>query len=228
VQVSEKFSLHQQTLWLSPERCIFWEEQKSIIVSDLHLGKTGHFRKSGIAVPQTVFKEDLQRLLQQLTYFKPERLIVVGDLFHSTANKEMELFTKWRNDFSQLDISLVKGNHDILKKEWYSTASINVTENQLSVSNFCFVHDMQHACEPASSDYYFSGHIHPCITLNGLGKQSLKFPCFYFTSNYAVLPAFGKFTGTAHIEPNSNDSVFAILPANHQRKEQASVVKMFR
>ena len=30
---------------------MFWEEEKALIVSDLHFGKTGHFRKSGIAVP---------------------------------------------------------------------------------------------------------------------------------------------------------------------------------
>jgi uncharacterized protein len=227
VQVSEKFLLHNQTLWLSPGRCIFWEEEKSLIVSDLHLGKTGHFRKSGIAVPQTVFKEDLQRLLQQVQYFNPEQLVVVGDLFHSTINKELDLFLKWRSDFEQLTIQLIKGNHDILKKDWYERANIHVTENQLSISNFCFVHDMQYACETAPQiDYYFSGHIHPCITLNGLGKQSLKFPCFYFSKEYAVLPAFGKFTGTAHIERKSKDSVFAILPGNVKKGEQAVVVKV--
>ncbi len=228
MQLSQKFQLHQQTFWLSPERCIYWQDEKTIIMSDLHLGKTGHFRKSGIAVPQSVFKEDLQRLLHQLTYFKPERLLVVGDFFHSTANKEMALFEKWRNDFSQLDITLIRGNHDILKSNWYSNTSINVVENHLLVNKFCFVHDMAHACEPTNDiDYYFSGHIHPCITIKSLGRQSLQFPCFYFTSNYAVLPAFGKFTGTAHIKPKAKDKVFAILPANANNKEQASVVEMF-
>ena len=73
--------LHHQNLWLTAQRSIFWEEQKALIVSDLHFGKTGHFRKSGIAVPQTVYKEDLQRLVLLLNYFKPEQLIVVGDFF---------------------------------------------------------------------------------------------------------------------------------------------------
>lgn len=226
MQASQKFSLQGQTLWLSADRVIYWQEQKALIVSDLHLGKTGHFRKSGIAVPQAVYKEDLQRLVQQLQYFKPERLIVVGDLFHSTANKEMELFVKWRNDFSQLQIQLVMGNHDILKKNWYSQANISVTDDHLSVANFCFIHDIQNACEPTSTIYYFSGHIHPCITLSGIGRQSLKFPCFYFSPRYAVLPAFSKFTGTAHIDPKPKDSVFAILPGNIVKGEHATVVKV--
>jgi DNA ligase-associated metallophosphoesterase len=227
VQVSEKFVLHNQTLWLSPNRCIYWQEQKTLIVSDLHLGKTGHFRKAGIAVPQSVYKEDLQRLLQQIQYFKPDTLLVVGDLFHSTQNKELELFYKWRNDFNELKIELVMGNHDILKKAWYADANITISEKHLAISNFCFVHDIQNVCDQSPSiDYYFSGHIHPCITLNGLGKQSLKLPCFYFSQQYAVLPAFSKFTGTADIERKSKDAVFAILPGNIRNGEHATLMKV--
>ena len=142
MQAAEKLILHQQTLWLSPERCIYWEEQNALIVSDLHFGKTGHFRKSGIPVPQNIYKEDLQRLVNQIQHFKPSQLIVVGDLFHSVANKELELFLKWRNDFTSLHIQLIKGNHDILKKEWYNAANIMVTKDHLSIANFCFVHDI--------------------------------------------------------------------------------------
>jgi DNA ligase-associated metallophosphoesterase len=227
VQVPEKLLLHNQTLWLSPERCIFWEEQNSLVVSDLHFGKTGHFRKSGIAVPQNIYKEDLQRLVDQLQYFKPAQLIVVGDLFHSVANKELELFLKWRGDFESLHIELVKGNHDILKKDWYAAANISVTNDHLSLGNFCFVHDIKEACEPSSGiDYYFSGHMHPCISVKGIGRQVLKFPCYYFNKQYAVLPAFGKFTGTAMIERKASDIVYAIIPSNHAKGEKGSVVKL--
>ena len=132
--------LHHQNLWLTAQRSIFWEEQKALIVSDLHFGKTGHFRKSGIAVPQTVYKEDLQRLVLLLNYFKPEQLIVVGDFFHSHANTELNWFKKWRNDLSQLKILLVKGNHDILKGTWYKEADIEVIEKELLMPPFLFPH----------------------------------------------------------------------------------------
>lgn len=169
---AEKYLLHDQTLWLSPERCIYWEEQKSLIVSDLHFGKTGHFRKSGIAVPQNVYKEDMQRLVSLLQFYKPQQLLVVGDLFHSVQNKELDFFKKWRNDFSHLHIQLIKGNHDILKEDWYTSANISVSSSHLHINQFCFVHDINEACDPSESvKYYFSGHIHPCVTLKGLGKQ---------------------------------------------------------
>jgi metallophosphoesterase superfamily enzyme len=61
------------------------------------------------------------------------------------------------------------------------------------------------------SSYFFSGHIHPGIRINGSGRQSLCFPCFYFGKKYAVLPAFSRFTGVAMIYPEAGEQVFAIV-----------------
>jgi len=207
MQAPVKHVILDQTFWLTAQRSLYWEEQKALVVSDLHLGKTGHFRKAGIAVPQSVYKEDLQRLLNLLLYFKPEQLIVVGDLFHSVANKELELFARWRFDFSYLKIILVKGNHDILKREWYIQNNIEVVDNTLAIGSFSFTHDQ---CDADGASYSFCGHIHPGIVLNGMGKQTLRFPCFYFAPDHCILPAFGKFTGLANIHPSKKDVVFAI------------------
>lgn len=186
----------------------------------MHFGKTGHFRKAGIAVPQNVYKEDLQRLVQLLQYFRPEKLIVVGDMFHSDANLELELFRKWRGDFSDLSIQLVKGNHDILHNDWYQAAQLTLHEQRLAIAPFEFTHDVTMATTDHTSilsdssferNYIFSGHIHPGILLYGGGRQSLRFPCFYFGKNFAVLPAFSRFTGTYLVEPKAQENVFAIV-----------------
>jgi DNA ligase-associated metallophosphoesterase len=207
-----EFTVKGQSLCLCSERSIFWETEKSLIVSDLHFGKTGHFRKAGIAVPQSVFKEDIQRLVAQIQYFKPNTLIVVGDMFHSSANKELDLFSRWRDDFPGLNIHLVKGNHDVLNKNWYRRAGIEVYEPTLTVSGFCFQHDPGACGTDDEADHYvFSGHIHPGITLNGAGRQTLRFPCFYFTESYCVLPAFSRFTGTVSVDFKDDDVVFAIV-----------------
>lgn len=200
--------IHHQKLWLSAQRSIFWEEQKALIVSDLHFGKTGHFRKSGIAVPQSVYKEDLQRLIDLLNYFKPEQLIVAGDFFHSHANTELNWFQKWREDFAWLKIVLVKGNHDILNDNWYKESNIEVMENEWQINSFLFTHNH---CKEREDVYTFCGHIHPAVVINGAGRQSLRFPCFYFTNNYCILPAFSKFTGVVAFNASSAKSVYAIV-----------------
>ena len=220
MQIPVAHKIMDQQFWLTTDRTMFWEEEKSLIVSDLHFGKTGHFRKSGIAVPPTVYKEDLQRLVEQIQYFQPRELIIVGDMFHSHANKELELFLKWRSDLSGIHIRLVKGNHDILKSDWYAKAGIELSCQTHTVDSFHFVHDITDHLNDSEgiavntsiqSGYFFSGHIHPGIRINGAGRQSLCFPCFYFGKKYAVLPAFSRFTGVAIIYPESEDRVFAIV-----------------
>ena len=68
------YTINENDFVLSPQRVMYWEKQKTLIIADLHIGKTGHFRKSGIPVPQNVFKEDLQRLFTQILFFKAEKL----------------------------------------------------------------------------------------------------------------------------------------------------------
>ena len=207
-----RFKFKQQTLWLSASRCIFWEEERILIVSDLHFGKSGHFRKSGIGIPQNIFKNDLQRLFSQIEFFKPKILLVTGDMFHSTANKEIDLFLKWRMDISHVEFYLVRGNHYILNKAFYQKAGIRVFENKLSIGSFCFTHDISSHCdETKGSLFTFSGHIHPGIKMNGPGGQSLMLPCFYFGDEHAVLPAFSQFTGLSKMRPLAKDQVFAIV-----------------
>lgn len=201
-------TIEDQHFWLSAERSVYWEEKRSLIVSDLHFGKTGHFRKSGIAVPQKIYQEDLQRLVNLLHYFKPEQLVVVGDFFHSHANTELDWFRKWREDLRDLDITLVRGNHDILNDRWYAESSITVVEKELVMDHFIFTHDR---CEEKPGFYTFCGHLHPGIVVHGLGKQSLRFPCFYFSGDHCILPAFSRFTGMALVDPGPGENVFAIV-----------------
>jgi uncharacterized protein len=225
MQAPFSFRHKGQQLWLSPDRCIFWEEERSLIVSDLHFGKTGHFRKWGIAVPQAVYREDLQRLLALVQYFQPRQLLIVGDLFHSRENKELELFLKWRGDFPDLTIRLIKGNHDILHVDWYERAGIAVSPEKWQLGDFLFIHDIAGVAgnaplpettgQTSRGAYAFSGHIHPGIRINGLGRQSLQFPCFYFGANHAVLPAFSRFTGMVSIEAEQDSTVFAIIPSEN-------------
>ena len=204
--------INDNTFWLSPERCLFWEQEKALIVADLHLGKSGHFRKAGIAVPQSVYKADLQRLIAVLYFYKAERMIIVGDMTHSSHNSELDLFVKWRNDFPSLQIDLVKGNHDILDKRWYAEAMIELHEQEYELNGFLFRHESrkEKADREEKGRYTFTGHVHPGIILRGNGRQSLRFPCFYFGETNCILPAFSRFTGTYTVRPEKGETVYAL------------------
>jgi len=202
------FNFQQQTWHLSAGKALYWLEEKALILSDLHLGKSAHFRKAGIAVPAGLIQEDLYRLQQLITHYHPEKIIVVGDLFHSSENNDVQYFRLWRQQFPHIRFELVKGNHDILAADLYASLQISVHDT-LTLQNIHFIH------EPCESDdehgpYTFSGHLHPGVAIAGGGRQRLRLPCFYFGKSCGILPAFGRFTGLAMLAPETDEVVFAI------------------
>lgn len=204
------YTIQDQSFWLTTERGIYWEKESVLILSDLHFGKTGHFRKNGIAVPHAVYKEDLQRMVDLISFFKPQKIIAVGDLFHSTDNLELQLFSKIRSGFSNLNMILVQGNHDVLENSWYQKNDIELVKNNYSLNGIHFVHDPLEIPKKNES-FYFSGHLHPAISISGMGKQNLSFPCYYFSENSCILPAFSKFSGMATVKKKKDNRIFAIV-----------------
>lgn len=185
---------------------MFWEEENTLVISDLHFGKTGHFRKMGVAIPQEVYQADLHRLFKVIQYFKPGKIVITGDLFHSSKNQEVDYFLRWRGALAHTRFILVKGNHDILQTRVYDALAIDVVDDIYQVGPFCFTHDAEGLC----NEYIFSGHIHPGIKMLGAARRSIALPCYYFTETYAILPAFSLFTGLAIMKPTKRDTVFAI------------------
>lgn len=197
-----------QHLKLLPQKAIFWEEKKILIVADVHFGKVGHFRKAGIAIPKLLEQEDLAALSDLLREFKPERLIFLGDLFHSEMNNDWDWMVLWRELFPKVEMTLVRGNHDILHDTFYLSLDFEVVD-QLLIEPFLFSHEMLR--EMNTNFYNISGHIHPAIKLRGQGRQTLSLSCYFFSKQHAVLPAFGRFTGSYFIKFGEEDKVFGIL-----------------
>jgi DNA ligase-associated metallophosphoesterase len=198
-----------ERLFLSKERAIYWEREKMLIISDLHIGKSAHFRRSGIQVPDTVGKTDLEKLTALVKEFNPLMLLVTGDMFHNKMNSDADAFLEWRKSHKEIRVVLVKGNHDELKTEDYLALGIEVHNKELLCYPFRFIHD-----KPKVFDEYFNmcGHIHPGVVIYGRAKQQLKFPCFYFNQTCGILPAFSVFTGLFIIKPEEGDSFYAITP----------------
>ncbi len=190
-----------ENIKLLPQCAIYWEDMQLLILSDLHLGKAGHFRKHGIPVSRKIHLSDLQTLEKLLQDYKPKQVILLGDLFHSTENNEWNDFLTFLEVYDNVKFTLVEGNHDILS-EYPKTLEVLPI---LEMPPFSFTHIRQ------DSDYYnISGHIHPGATVRGKGRQSITMPCFFFTEAYGVLPAFGQFTGIKKIRPKKDDRVFGI------------------
>ena len=101
-------------LVLRPDRSAFMESEQALLVADVHLGKAGHFRRHGMAVPNGVNAATLARLKAAVESTSARRLVVLGDLFHSDRNAEWDGFIQWRHRLALDHVVLVQGNHDIL------------------------------------------------------------------------------------------------------------------
>jgi len=194
-----------QTLTLLPDKAIYWIEQEVLVFSDLHLGKAMHFRKNGIQAPLSILRKEITHITELLLQHKPKTIVIVGDLFHSDINSEWYEFEKLVDSFSHIAWYLVRGNHDTIPAYLLKLNGIAVSTS-LVLDPFIFVHKP----DVHPSKYVISGHIHPGVTLNGKGRQQVQLPCFYFGLDYALLPAFGKFTGIELIRPSKNDYVYGV------------------
>lgn len=207
MQITET-SISGEILHLHPLRAMYWQREKMLLISDLHLGKATHFRKSGIPVPTMIGEINWDKLASLLLDFQPERVLFLGDLFHSNLNEEWDDFCQLTAQFSKVQFELVPGNHDILFKQYYTEARLILHPITLAIDPFIFSH---HPLTNIPDNYYnLCGHIHPSVCLRGNGRQTLRLPCFYFSERQGILPAFGAFTGTAAIQPRNGDQIFVI------------------
>lgn len=190
-----------ETLILTNQRVLYWPQSKALILSDLHLGKAAHFRKNGIPIPVQTSLQDINRLEFLLNYYRPQKLIIVGDLLHAGQNHEFHFFKKLRIQNTETDFILVKGNHDRADNKVYQDLGIDDIFDKLIIDSVCFSHQL--------IEYHnlptISGHMHPGIRIK-LPTGNVSLPCYLVGYDRLILPAFSTFTGldTSYISSQYN------------------------
>src|ERR1700761_1863113 len=131
-------------LQLLPEKAVFWPATGTLIVADLHLGKSAAFRAAGIPVPELTTVTDLDRLQALVKTTRARRLVILGDLFHSRAGLQSEMMDQvsaWRKRHARLEVILLPGNHDrragAPPKDW----NFQVKANTWQDGPFLFSHE---------------------------------------------------------------------------------------
>lgn len=199
-----------EVLELLPDCALLWPRTRTLIVADVHLGKAAAFRRLGVPVPSGATQHDLERLDALLATTDAERLLVLGDLFHTapTAGETaLAGFAALRARHAQRQFTVVAGNHDRawrrLPREW----RLQWLGSALHEPPFVFQH------EPVADarGYALGGHIHPCVRLRG-GGDSARLPVFWFGAAVGVLPSFGSFTGGYTVRPAKADVLIAVTP----------------
>lgn len=198
-----------EELQLFAERAGYWPARATLLVADPHFGKAAAFRLAGLFVPRGTTAAGLSRLSHLLEATGARRIIFLGDFLHAREGRSAEMFEavgEWRRRHSAVEMLLVRGNHDRRAGDPPGEVGIDVAEGPVAEGPFALAHHPV----PVPGSYVLAGHIHPCITVRGKGKQRERLACFWLGRETGVLPAFGEFTGCAEITPDTGDRVWVV------------------
>jgi len=203
-----QLSLSGTELQLLPEKALYLESLQSLLVADVHLGKSETFQAAGIPISNQVNQDSLDRLQTLCLKLKPTSLIVLGDLFHSRFSLVTEVVDGWTRFLNAvpIDVKLIIGNHDRALANRLSALSIHCSTD-LQIDRLLLSHEPS----PQPKTLNICGHIHPCVRIR-TKLDNLRLPCFYLdqTQNMLVLPSFGAFTGGYEVKLKKGAIAYAI------------------
>ncbi len=198
-----------EPLTLLPEKAAFLAERQLLLIADAHFGKAVSFRRLGVPVPQGSTADNLATLDALVARCDIRRIVFLGDLLHSAHAQSaatQAAVALWREAHRDLSLTLVRGNHDDHAGDPPAALGIEVVDEPLRLGPWALCHHPN--AQP--DGYVLSGHLHPCIRLQGRARERLRLPCFWFGDRVGVLPAFGGFTGMHPIEAQPQDRVYAL------------------
>jgi len=191
------------TLHADLSGALYWEEQRLLVVSDLHLEKGSSYAMRGTLLPPYDTIATLGRLGAVIARHDPRTVIALGDSFHdrhahdrlSQPNREVVAALQLRRDWIW-----ISGNHD---PELPSDIGGTVAQ-EVAIGPIVFRH------EPTGAHGEIAGHLHPKARVTTRGR-SVERRCFASDGARAVMPAFGAYTGGLNIRDAAFAKIFQTL-----------------
>jgi len=171
---------------------LYWPSERTLLVSDLHLGKGAAFARRGVMLPPYDTRQTLERLSAVLSRYDASTVISLGDSFQDAractevSADDLALLARLQRGRAWV---WVRGNHD-------REAAIAGGEvvDEIVVSGLTLRHEPVAA--PGSCE--IAGHLHPAAKV-ALEGGTLRRACFVSDGNRLVMPAFGTFTGGLNV-----------------------------
>jgi DNA ligase-associated metallophosphoesterase len=180
---------------------LFWEQERLLVVSDLHLEKGSSFATRGVLLPPYDTVATLGRLAAVLARYDPRTVIALGDSFHDRDAHE-RLSAPDRDALSALqarrDWIWISGNHDPALPSDLGGA----VATEVALGGIVFRH------EPTGRAGEIAGHLHPKARVSTRGR-SMERRCFASDGERAVMPAFGAYAGGLSIRDRAFAKIFA-------------------
>lgn len=201
-------TLAGEPVMLDSRRALYWPVGSVLVLADVHLGKGALLRSRDAAVPGGYTAADIEEIADLLDDYRPQRLVVCGDLMHPPARDDqawLDALRGLRQRYADTRFEIAQGKSGVGAKLPVDL-DISVAE-RITAPPFVFLHEPESPAE----GYGIAGHWHPVTVLRGMG-EALRQPVFWMRAGHAVLPAFGSFTGGMEVEPEAGDQLYAVSP----------------
>jgi len=198
---SVTIDLADEAITLMPDRAAWWGACRTLIVADLHLGKSETMRVAGLPVPDVDLDEQFERLARLVSKTDAARVVVAGDLIHAPAGLTPGLSARVAGRLGELrdrgvSMVLVRGNHDRRIEGVEAAWGIAEIHETLVLGSIRVVHEPSRGREEVgrSGGAFIAGHLHPAMPVGGD-----KVPAFVASGSHLILPAFSRFTAGGRV-----------------------------
>ena len=182
---------------------LFWDAERVLVVSDLHLEKGSSFAARGVLLPPYDTVATLGRLAAVIAYYDPRMVIALGDSFHD-RNAHERLSAPDRETIAALqtrrDWIWISGNHDPALPSDLG----GIVASEVAIGPIVFRH------EPTGAAGEIAGHLHPKARVATRARW-MERRCFASDDERAVMPAFGAYTGGLSIRDEAFARIFQTL-----------------
>lgn len=197
---ASKVAIADVTFLADLSGALFWQEQRLLVVSDLHLEKGSSFAARGVLLPPYDTVATLSRLAAVIARHDPRMVIALGDSFHDRdAHERLSAPDREALDAMQArrDWIWISGNHD----PHLPSDLGGVVASEVAIGPIVFRH------EPTGVAGEIAGHLHPKARVPTRGR-SIERRCFASDGERAVMPAFGAYTGGLSIRDEAFTKIF--------------------
>ncbi len=172
---------------LSAERSLYFTEERTLAVADIHWGYADSHRRAGNLLPLWGNEDVARRLRRLIAHYQPARMIWLGDSLHTcdAAPFAEEFLSRLSRE---IEVVVLAGNHD---RAWPRADA-----HEYRLGNCLFHHgDRPREIEPGLIEII--GHIHPALSWSDGAGLRLKVPALVEGPGRLILPSFSDWSSGA-------------------------------
>ncbi|MGH7005147.1 MAG: ligase-associated DNA damage response endonuclease PdeM [Alphaproteobacteria bacterium] len=176
-----------------PSGALYLEDDRTLVVSDLHFEKGSSFARRGMMLPPYDTAATLATLTKIIDRYNPACIISLGDSFHDSkaAARLPEFYAaQLLALMAGREWIWITGNHD----PGHPADLPGKTFSGLALGNLVFRHEPSKCPSPGE----IAGHLHPAAKVVRRG-QAVRRRCFASDQSRMIMPAFGAYAGGMNI-----------------------------